>query len=350
MESLKKQDDKHGIALIWLIVVMIILVIVATIIMKYIFDLKTIGATQQEKLIPDDLIGKYVEYEPDLAEFIEVVQRGSILGTNENDKKFVTDTSLKWRVWSVDEEKITLISDKPTSIGGYKDVGALALKGCNGYNNCVKALNDICNTCYSNKELNSTARSLNVDDIENVLDKSVLDPSNYVNEKNRGYNIGERKEYTSNICFPYMYSLEAYSIIDDTELSEENGINRSMQYETYRGNSTYLKAKSKIMPMQTAWNNLELKCRNFINENYYYMLFRDGFSEKETLKSYFLASRAVDLEENCANFGIFEVSLGKYIKTNPLFNSRGGSLEYWDRIRPVVEIPIKNFELEIYNG
>lgn len=54
--------------------------------------------------------------------------------------------------------------------------------------------------------------------------------------------------------------------------------------------------------------------------------------------SYFLASRAVDLERKQADFSIFEISMGKTIKTNPLFNSRGGSLEYWNRIRPVVEI------------
>lgn len=75
---------------------------------------------------------------------------------------------------------------------------------------------------------------------------------------------------------------------------------------------------------------------NFVKNQYYDLIFRD--ENKEKLTSYFLASRAVELEENHVNFGIFEVSMGKTIRVNPLFNSRGASLEYWDRVRPMVEI------------
>lgn len=101
--------------------------------------------------------------------------------------------------------------------------------------------------------------------------------------------------------------------------------------------------------MQTAWNNSKLDKSNFINPNYYYMIFKERFSDVETLMSYFLASRSVDLGENHINFGIFEVSMGNNIKTNTLFNSRGAGLEYWDRIRPVVEIPIQNIKIEKEN-
>lgn len=79
------------------------------------------------------------------------------------------------------------------------------------------------------------------------------------------------------------------------------------------------------------------------------MIFKEGFDSKETLNSYFLASRAVDLEETKVNFGIFEVSMGKAIGTNDLFNSIGGSLSYWNRIRPVVEIPRENIKIDKTN-
>lgn len=79
------------------------------------------------------------------------------------------------------------------------------------------------------------------------------------------------------------------------------------------------------------------------------MIFKEGFEAKETLNSYFLASRAVDLEENKVNFGIFEVSMGKRVKANSLFNSIGGSLSYWNRIRPVVEIPRENVKIDKTN-
>lgn len=101
--------------------------------------------------------------------------------------------------------------------------------------------------------------------------------------------------------------------------------------------------------MQTAWNNTKISKKNFKNQNYYYMIFKEGYSEVETLMSYFLATRSVDLLENHINFGIFEVSMGDNIKTNTLFNSRGASLEYWDRIRPIVEIPRENIKIENQN-
>lgn len=101
--------------------------------------------------------------------------------------------------------------------------------------------------------------------------------------------------------------------------------------------------------MQTGWNNTKLSKRNFKNPNHYYMIFKEGNSEVETLMSYYLATRSVDLLENHINFGIFEVSMGDNIKTNTLFNSRGASLEYWDRIRPIVEIPMGNIKIENQN-
>ena len=63
--------------------------------------------------------------------------------------------------------------------------------------------------------------------------------------------------------------------------------------------------------MQTGWNNTKLSKRNFKNPNHYYMIFKEGNSEVETLMSYYLATRSVDLLENHINFGIFEVKIGR---------------------------------------
>lgn len=123
-----------------------------------------------------------------------------------------------------------------------------------------------------------------------------------------------------------------------------SGIERSKQNTLCNASYTYKKALFSIKPMQTAWANSELSSLNFIQEEYYNLIFKD--TNNERLLSYFLSSRGVDLEENYANFGIFEVSLGKTIKTNSLFNTRGGSLEYWDRIRPVIEIAMDSITLD----
>lgn len=228
--------------------------------------------------------------------------------------------------------------------GGYKNLGAINLASCNGYNNCVKVLNDICNSCYSNSEYGAVSRSINIDDIEEVMNLSVWNPENYKTRTTELNTYSGRKEYKVTKCYPYIYSEEQYANIDGVEV--ESGIGRSTQNRLYDAKEDYLKAESTLYPMQTTWKKSKMSSKNFINEAYYYMIFKDAFNDKEDLMSYFLASRSVDLNENNIGFGIFEVGVGNGIQTNTLFNSRGGSLEYWDRIRPMVEIPLDNIEID----
>jgi len=131
------------------------------------------------------------------------------------------------------------------------------------------------------------------------------------------------------------------------EKDSENAVKRSEQSTLCNSGTTFLKANTSLRPAQTAWANSNMRSKNFVNENYYYLLFKEGFQKTETLNSYFIASRAVDLTDTCFNFGIFEVSVGGGIKTVPLFNSRGASFEYWDRIRPIVEIPLENIKIDM---
>ena len=278
--------------------------------------------------------------------YSSLVNTKAYSGTMDNSYDFTTDTSLNWRIWSIDENKLVLISDVPTNVGGYKNIGGLNLASCNGYNNGVKILNDICKECYSQSDYGASARSLNIDDIDGVLNLAEWNPKKYVSKKTDAVAYSSRKEYTANIAYPYIYSLERFSNIDNAEISELDGIQKSEQSILYSEKETFLKANEIINPLQTAWANSDWSKANFVHENYYYMIFKEKFQSIDTLRSYFLASRSIDLAENHVNFGIFEVSMGNSIQTNPLYNSRGGSLEYWDRIRPVVEIPMENIEID----
>lgn len=228
--------------------------------------------------------------------------------------------------------------------GGYRNLGAINLANCNGYNNCVKVLNDICNTCYSNSEYNAVSRSINIDDIEAVMELSVWNPENYKTKMTELNTYSGRKEYKVTKCYPFIYKEEEYSNIDGKET--ENGITRSTQNRLYEAKEDYSKAENTLYPLQTAWKKSKMSIRNFKNEAYYYMIFKNGFNDKEELMSYFLASRGIDLNENNISFGIFEVGIGRVVQTNTLFNSRGGSLEYWNRIRPMIEIPLDNIEID----
>lgn len=203
----------------------------------------------------------------------------------------------------------------------------------------MQILNEICEKCYSNTNIGAVGRSLNIDDIEKTLDKTVWNP-----EEER-----LRKEYTENLCYPSIYGVEVYSSIDGIEVEEGSGIQRSKQTTLCNSRDTYKKANEKLNPMQTAWNNSKISSNNFINNNYYYMIFKEGFDVKESLSSYFLASRAVDLNEKYVSFGVFEVSMGKRIGISNLFNSIGGSSSYWNRIRPMVEIPKEKVKIDKTN-
>lgn len=346
MKFVGKHFGEKGITLILLIFIIIIMVAIVSMIVKGVFDKKTMGMTSDTKLVNEEVVGKYIKYTPEEGIYETVTNNSKYTGNANNTNNFITDTSLNWRIWSIDESKITLISDIPVSVGGYKNIGALNLSNCSGYNNSVKILNEICKNCYSNSEIGAISRSLNIEDIEKVLNKSVWNPETFKAKKKEAIAYSGRKEYKINICYPYIYGVERYANIDGIEILEEEGIQRSNQNTLCNVNSTYLKANTSLSAAQTAWSNSNMTLENFVDENYYYMVFNEGFNKRETLMSYFLASRAVDLTESVINFDVFEVSMGKSIQTNTLFNSRGGSLEYWDRVRPIVEIPLNKISID----
>lgn len=210
MKFISKHFSEKGIALIFLLIIIILLVTIFSMILKGIFDSKTIGASKAPKENYEELIGKYIEYTPEEGIYNTVTNNKNYTGSINNDYDFITDTSLNWRIWSIDDSKIVLISDKQISIGGYKNIGALHIANCTGYNNSVKILNQICENCYSNSNIGAIARSLNIEDIEKTLDKSVWNPDEYK----------ERKEYKKNLCYPSIYSIETYSNIDGVEIEK----------------------------------------------------------------------------------------------------------------------------------
>lgn len=330
---MKKLISEKGIALIYLIIIILIIISIISITLKITFENTSKGATSKEEKDLTHLIGQTVSYIPEKGKY-EINPK--IVGNNENTEAFVTDETIEWQIWKITDETVTLISSKPTSIGGYKNIGALNLSDCTGYNNGVAILNEICKTCYSNKEIGAVARSLSIDDIEEVLDKTKWAPETYKAKKTNAQTNKDRKEYKNTIYYPSLYQIEQNAIIDGIEI-EEAGLKKSEQETLSNITDTFQKAEKTITPMQTAWTNGSLKEENYILPAYYKMLY--------TPSSYHLASRAIDLKEDCINFGLFELTLGKTIQTTTLFNSRGASQSSWNRIRPIVEIPRTNFEL-----
>ena len=114
-----------------------------------------------------------------------------------------------WKIMEVDENgNVTKLFGVPS-----RSQSTVYFKGSTGYNNGVYLLNDICKTRYGNAILGTTARSLNIEDIELRMSATGIVKRN----ENKGYynnsiQYGTTKTFTgSNIQYPSIYAHEKYS-------------------------------------------------------------------------------------------------------------------------------------------
>ena len=153
-------------------------------------------------------IGDYVQYIPDNINStytLKAIYSGY-------DKDQIIDTSYdptEWRIMDINElGNITKLFGSTT-----ENKSTVWFKGPIGYNNGVYLLNDICKTRYGNAILGTTARSLNIEDIELRMSATGIVKRN----ENKGYynnsiQYGTTKTFTgSNIQYPSIYAHEKYS-------------------------------------------------------------------------------------------------------------------------------------------
>lgn len=128
--------------------------------------------------------GDYIDYTPTKGTYRVVDgEYGSGYTTTQGYQEFTTeednetttdvDESLKWRVWSIDEQtgEIELVSATAA-----QSTTPLYLKGADGYNHGVDILNDLCETLYSktvNGKKVAVGRSINIEDINS---KTIYNP------------------------------------------------------------------------------------------------------------------------------------------------------------------------------
>lgn len=203
-----------------------------------------------------------------------------------------------------------------------------------GYNNGVKLLNDICYTCYSNKDLSAKGRSLSIEDIKSILDYEYWKPEDdniYI--KSKSFNI--------NRVYPYVYYFEEYSSIDGERRPTGEGKKHSEQEKLYPLESyNNHEASISLDPIKTSWCKT-LYHKNFVNTYYYSILFKD-------IESQWLASRAVDFTDDTVLFGLqimHENILSQYTlctsnKDKVLSGAKGFP------VRPVVEIDLSKVSVD----
>ena len=259
-------------------------------------------------------VGQYVEYVPDT--YVNPTDSSSnyTLSTDvsgySSEQQIAQLKDLKWRIMSINADgTVEIISDNT-----YDSGTRIYLRGATGYNNGVYILNDIAEKQYSNRSLNATARSINLEDIEKRMNSTGIAARDEYTAN--GVQYGGTKTYKGSYSYyPNIYAEENGSGIN-TEEVKTNGIGVSAE-----GSSNF-EVPSTETPAyrQASENGLT------VTQNYYFMTkseTSDYFDDTnfyqlifDTNTYYWLASRYALCWYPYADFGLRFVrssTLGGYI-------------------------------------
>ena len=210
---------------------------------------------EEETPIPEGTplkVGDYVDYTYDTASAYSLSKTYSGYSSNQTISQ---TNSLKWRILSIENNQVTLISSIPTE-------ESVCLTGALGYNNGVYLLNDICAKLYSNKVLGITARSVNLDDIEDQMTdtgKKLRDEfTKTISQESIKYGNTYTLTGTAYINYPNIYAQEKGQGIDSNEIST-TGKDRSDNIYSTPTTETSSRAKSKLTIQVTDYDFGQLK-------------------------------------------------------------------------------------------
>ena len=246
-----------------------------------------------------EYVGKFVNYVPTSGSF---TSEGQYNG--KSNQNFSTDISIKWKILFLENNRITLISDKAVNSG-------FTLYSYNGYNNGVLLLNKTCEALYSNLELGATAKSLNLNHIEKV--------SSYVGASNKEYSPSER-------YYPNIY------------VQEEQGAPQG-SYKGIFGKSEQSDYITGYKEGGTSFKGKETAYTYIMSNSYMEQIYVDLFKSST---DYLLASRCVKYDGVYYDefwFSMFCVS-GTAIENKLLLGSSFGVGTITFAIRPIVEIDL----------
>ena len=284
-------------------------------------------------------IGKSVEYKATINEDIKpsAYEGVEFTGNTGDLNEFEGETeNINWVVLAEDDENYMLTTVKATD-------DTFRLKGPDGYNNALQAMNAYCAKYYSTviNGKKYVARNINMNDIEAYYkDKSdswKQDTLEYENYNKTG------KEATNYKYYPSLYAMEKGSGMDEKlDASQMPG-----DYEPY--NDSYKsdgKTTAKYLDTYYSANRKELE-ENFANNDAFNIIFELG-------NSYWVGTRVVSFggsrlvqNDSYAQFGVRIVSAGE-LKQTILMKSDSGTditLKNMLSVRPVVVIPKSEIEL-----
>lgn len=260
-------------------------------------------------------IGNAVDYMPKANQSYRIEPRHS--GPSSSQSFSTNDLTGTWNIWSVDSENIFLISNNVTSKN-------LTLRGSLGYNNGVTLLDNICDTCFTDKTSypNMTGRNLKLEDVLNVL----TDTSTRDNDYGKA---------------PYLYSLSCPYVWRQYEMTQIDSMaNRSTAYPlTTNGTFT----GQSYQPYHTAWskNGLE-RISEWTNSAYLEMVISPASVEK-----YWLSTRGVAGTQEWCNFSLRYVYNEGVSGATLLYAKEEGESqeETAYAVRPLVQIPLTSCKI-----
>lgn len=265
--------------------------------------------------------------------------------TNDLNEADVKVGNLNWVILAEDDNNYLLTTVKPTT-------DTIELKGADGYNNGVQALNAYCAKYYS-VEIDGkkyVARNMNMDDIEAYYkDKSDSWKQNTLGFENYNKTGVEAKGYQ---YYPSLYGTETGSGKDGKLKPSENPNNYEPYNNSYKSDGT--STKEYLDTYYFAYTK-DVK-ENFTNQNAYNILFESG-------NSYWVATRTVSFYDNkmtsyekekgsrdtssAAKFGIRMVSKDSLGRFRLMESNKQSDIFHKNMIsaRPVVVIPKNKIEL-----
>lgn len=302
-------------------------------------------------------VGDYVNYVPEtvseaeLARLKSTFTEYSYVGLSEVIKSMKQDLSLKWRVFKVEKDTIELISENPTTV-----TNKVNLAGDEGYNNGVYLLNDYCKTFHSNPSKGAIARSIKIEDVQEMMDLSKGDYHDYTTSITK-VKYGDSYTYQSSKDYPYQWTQEK-TVNNKSKINGGPDIvqgvigmseQSSLTKEQYKNAGTSIEVEQTFWTLPTEQLQSNFKTADTRNtqeaENIYYeMLFN-------TESYYYLASRCSDTNNSgFATFGLYEIMAKKMLVQN-LFDSKHATTITSSCVRPIVSIPINTINTSVdYNG
>ncbi len=262
------------------------------------------------------------------------------------EQKFTTE-ELSWKIWDYDKytKTIRLISARPAN-------ATLTLKGAEGYNNGVWAINEVCRQCYGQYDENGNinkgikVENLKRSDIQKVC---TYDYTNFKHPEGNGgdfwkensegtIQFGSFKTYV-NPSYPKMWgeydSKWSYGIDENgNKLGDKECLSWEEEYGYSKENGFVTGSEETSLQQfkQTYYSHdYKDKEEDFIKNIYYDLLFKNEDNTEYINKRYWLAGRGVHLSTTRCGFDILLVNVTSsecYLNGYGMYNSNRNSTIY----------------------